>query len=394
MSSATKVFENTKLLTRIFDFLDDESIRNAFIKRPNKQILIYGQVQSGKTAKIMEYIKKSNIRIKILMIQNSLSMLSQYERSLNTNKIKFYSVSQNNSWVIRRYLQMNYASNVVLIVMNNNYRRTALDEIVIKSKIRQYSLIMDESDLYHKNMKSTLLYKKATECVHVTATPFRSEYKGYFDDILVIPPKKEYIGLNKLDIKFIPDVVSEYETTMKILSDDFLKSKQGIMLINIHSRISGMEDMSRYLFARPSLLEVPIVMISSKNTLYFNKKTKELSKMSVSEIISGLEEHQHIILIANRLATRGINYSNLTYTRHLTHQIIKKTDSKTNFIQRCRILGNKEGVENKLKLYCLNCDENYFGEVLEKVENISKDNNVLKVGYVEKPPKLVRAKTM
>ena len=91
MFSATKVFENEKLLTRIFDFLGNESIRNVFIKRPNKQILIYGQVQSGKTAKIMEYIKKSNIRIKILMIQNSLSMLSQYERSLNTNKIKFYS---------------------------------------------------------------------------------------------------------------------------------------------------------------------------------------------------------------------------------------------------------------------------------------------------------------
>ena len=63
---SSKVFKNEKLLTRIFDFLGDDLIRNAFIKRPNKQILIYGQVQSGKTAKIMEYIKKSNIRIKIL----------------------------------------------------------------------------------------------------------------------------------------------------------------------------------------------------------------------------------------------------------------------------------------------------------------------------------------
>lgn len=398
-NNATKVFKNKKIVSRIFDFLGDDSIRNAFIKRPNKQILIYGQVQSGKTAKIMEYVKNSDIRVNILIIQNSLSMLCQYEKALNTNNIKFYSVSKNNIWVITNYLKMkSFTKNVVFIVMNNNYRRTALDVILMKNKNTEYSLIMDESDLYYQNIRTTSLYKKAQECVHVTATPFTSGYKGYFDNIMVIPPKKEYVSLKQLDIKFIPEVECQYKTTMNIISNDFLKSSEGIMLINIHTRISDMEDLCYNLYIKPSLLEVPIVMLSSKNTLYFNRKIKELPKMSVSEIITGLEEHQHIIFIANRLATRGINYSNMTFTRHLTHQIINHSKSKTNFIQRCRILGNKEGIKGKLKLYCLNCTEDYFNQILSKVDNISNNNEALRVGYVDKDkvkkPKLVRAKTM
>ena len=123
--------------------------------------------------------------------------------------------------------------------------------------------------------------------------------------------------------------------------------------------------------------------------------------MSISEVISGLEQHQHIIFVANRLATRGINYSDLSYSRHLTHEIIKKNDCKTNFIQRCRILGNKEGVREKLKLYCLGCDEYYFQTILQKIDRMENNVNYLKLGYVEPNtktkatlPKLARAKTM
>ena len=401
-SSSRKVFQNRKILSRVFDFLDDNNIRNEFLPTSNKQILIYGQVQSGKTAKIMEYIKNTNVKTKILMIQNSLSMLEQYERALNLNKIEFSSVSNSNiSLVVHHTKRVDL--NIVLLVMNNNYRRDALDIILSRVKISVYSLIMDESDLYYKNLTNNSLYKKANECVHITATPFSSGYKAYFDEVIVIPPKKEYISFDKLDIKFIPEVKCENTTTMNIIKKDFLKAKQGIMLITIHSRILQMEKLCSYLAKQSLLLNVPIVMLSSKNTLYFNKKIKELPRISISEVISRLEDHKHIIFIANRLASRGVNYSDLTYSRHLTHQIIKKSESKTNFIQRCRILGNKEGVIEKLKLYCLNCDEDYFKILLQKIDRIEKDVNYLKLGYVStddikskpKPKtKLVRAKTM
>jgi hypothetical protein len=215
----------------------------------------------------------------------------------------------------------------------------------------------------------------------------------------MIPPKKEYISFNKLDIKFIPNVDCEYKTTMDIIKKDFLNVTQGIMLITIHNRVLQMENSCDYLAKQKLLLNIPIVMLSSKNTLYFNNKIKELSRMSIPEIISKLENHSHIIFIANRLASRGVNYSDLNYSRHLTHQIIKKNDSKTNFIQRCRILGNKEGIREKLKLYCLNCDEDYFQTVLQKIDKMEKNVNHLKLGYmstdnIKSKPKLVRAKTM
>jgi hypothetical protein len=395
MSSASKVFQTKKILSRVFDFLGNDHIRNQFIPCSNKQILIYGQVQSGKTAKIMEYIKKCTNQISILMIQNSLSMLSQYERALRANNIKFCSISSNEIylavWFIKRY-----TSNLVLLVMNNAHRRDALDKVLHKTKISNYSLIMDESDLYYKNMRYTSIYKKASECVHVTATPFSTGYNAYFDEVIIIPPKKEYISFKKLDIKFIPEVENEYKTTLDIIRNDFLKKKQGIMLITIHNRVANMVSACHALSKQLLLIEVPIVMLSCKNTLYFNKKIKELPKMSISEIISGLDKHQHIIFIANRLASRGINYSDLTYTRHLTHQIIKHNDSKTNFIQRCRILGNKGDVKDKLKLYCFNCSENYFQDVIQKIDKLEENVDYLKVGYVPKTlkPSLDRSKTI
>ena len=62
MSSAKKVFQNRKILSKVFEFLGNDSIRKEFLPTFNKQILIYGQVQSGKTAKIMEYIKNTDIK--------------------------------------------------------------------------------------------------------------------------------------------------------------------------------------------------------------------------------------------------------------------------------------------------------------------------------------------
>lgn len=371
MNFATKAFQNKSIVSNIFSFLGNNCAQHSFIKRPNKQLLIYGQVQSGKTAKIINYITTNTNRVKILLIQNSLSMLYQYEISLRKNNIKYYSVCKNNISFVKQCISNNSIKNIVLIVMNNIHRRTALDMIVERRKIN-YSLIMDESDLYHDIIKHSNIYKKAKECVHVTATPFIRSYKRYFDDVDIISPKKEYFGLNKLDTKFIPNVECEYKTTTNIIDEEFLQTSQGIMLINIHTRLENMQNMARYLSNKANLLKIPIVMLSSKNVLYYNKKIKELQKMSVSEIISGLESHSHIIFIANRLSTRGINYSNLTYTRHLTHQIINKTLSKTNFIQRCRILGNKPNTD-KLKLYCLRCDEDYFNNIMKKVEAISKN---------------------
>jgi hypothetical protein len=359
---------------------DDEIIDLDIV--PQRKVLIYGRVQSGKTARIMQYIKESTISVKLLFIQNSLSMLSQYNIALKQNNIKCFIVSNPNIFQIIQHLELP-TQNVVLIVMNNTYRRSILDEILSRGIIHNYLLIMDESDLYHDYIRVTQLYQNASECVHVTATPFTKEYKNYFDEVIVIKPKDEYIGFDKLDITLIPDVdtIDMQKHIINITNNDFMSAPKGILLINVHSRINKMKELCTTLSRKKNLVDVPIVMLSSNSILHYNNKTKDLKKMTVSQIISGLEEHSHIILVANRLSTRGINFSNLTYDRHLTHQIIIQNQNKTNFIQRCRILGNKVGVKDKLKLYCLNCDELYFDEVLKRINKVESSPDDFKVMY-------------
>ena len=127
-NNATKVFQSRYILTQIFNFLGDDDIRETFLPTLNRQILIYGQVQSGKTSKIMEYMKNTKVTTKILLIQNSLSMLAQYERALSENKIAFSTISNPNiNSTISKMRLMD--KNMVLLVMNNNYRREILEII-------------------------------------------------------------------------------------------------------------------------------------------------------------------------------------------------------------------------------------------------------------------------
>ena len=362
----------------------DEEEEIIEIKPLQRKVLIYGRVQSGKTSKIMEYIKQkqTTISVTLLVIQNSLSMLAQYNLSLKQNKIKSFIVSRPNISKITQYMNSAENQKVVLIVMNNNYRRDVLSDVMSQTNVNDgYLLIMDESDLYYKSTLETDLYKNAAETVHVTATPFTSGYRKYFDEVIIIKPKPEYIGFDKLDVKLIPDVELNDmpKHIIPIIDNDFMHSREGIILVNVYSRIIQMKTLCATLGQKHNLRQVPIVMLSSKNILYYNGATKELGRMTVSQIITELEDYSHIILVANRLSTRGINFSNLSYTRHLTHQITSQNQSKTNFIQKCRILGNKTGVTHKLKLYCLNCSQCYYDNVLAKIAKVENKTKSFKV---------------
>jgi hypothetical protein len=188
-------------------FIDENDEIIDMDSKLQRKVLIYGQVQSGKTARIMQYIKQSSISVKLLFIQNSLSMLSQYNIALKQNNIKCFIVSRPNMGLILQHL-MSPTRDVVFIIMNNSYRRSIIELILAHRKIQDYLMIMDESDLYHDSISKSQLYKNASECVHVTATPFTKEYKKYFDEVIVIKPKDEYIGFDKMDITLIPDVFS------------------------------------------------------------------------------------------------------------------------------------------------------------------------------------------
>lgn len=375
-----QVFQNSAILNNIYSFIPKNDVSNTFQYEPNvpNKVLIYGQVQSGKTAKIIDYIKHSKHNIPtILCIQNSLTMLDQYHSAFARNGVKVYIINNPNTFYILRQLRL--GNNIVMLFMNNTYRKFILEDIIKSANLKRYILIMDESDSYHRQMNKTKLYNEATECVHVTATPFLKCYKNYFNQIISIQPKNEYFGLNKLDVKFVPDIEpNQYIPKIKdIIKNDFMKTKNGIILINVYNLIEQMDFLATQLYKDQLIEDIPIVTISSTSTLYYGGQLKELGRINVSRIISGLDSHKHIILIANRLSSRGINYSDEKYTRHLTYQITVKNNNITNFIQKCRILGNKVNQVDKPRLYCFNCDEEYFEKLLVRIDCMSNGSHSL-----------------
>lgn len=395
MNSTQFVFNNKDLTTEIFSYVADIELSHHFknnlhenyekiIKFNNenpKTTLIYGQVQSGKTKKIIEYIKNSFIKIKILLVQNSLSMISQYELKFKNENLKYFVVCQQNIKKISEYICKNFCKNIILVVMNNSYRISALNSIIKQLKMYNYMLLMDESDLYFRQIKISKLYNDAYECVHITATPFLNSYNNYFDKFINIIPPTNYLGINNLNILDIQTDDNENSINNninKILLDDFLKSNEkSMMLINVYNKINEMENLARFLKNKNELINVPIVLLLSDIKMYYNGKIKHLSKSSVSEIITQLVHHKHIILISNRLSSRGINYSDINYTRTLTHQISINNENKTNFLQKCRIMGIKPTSNtsntvdtSKYKLYVFNYSSKMHAKIIGKINSV------------------------
>jgi len=96
-----------------------------------KRVLIYGHVQSGKTKEIINFIKTTHGR-KVLVIQNSLLVLSQYMQRLTAERIDFQVISKETEKI----------NHDVIIIMNNNHRYNYFKKFCID----KYILLLDESD--------------------------------------------------------------------------------------------------------------------------------------------------------------------------------------------------------------------------------------------------------
>jgi len=107
---------------------------------------------------------------------------------------------------------------------------------------------------------------------------------------------------------------------------------------------------------------------------------------NIQKIIDKFSENSHVILIANRLSNRGLNYTNSGYSRFITHQVSRSMTNYTNFIQKCRIFGIRKNVQAKPIIYCLTNENRMqpnFSEVLKetikkKIENIVHQSEIVK----------------
>ena len=222
-----------------------------------------------------------------------------------------------------------------------------------------YTILMDESDITQNNP----LREKATSEIHVTATPFR--YKpNLFDKVQFIDKHPNYFGLDKVTLKSVP-----VDTSYLAIVRDFMASR-GILLINSFTRIESMKTIARELSsAYPT---VPVILLTNDKGVYMNRVLHRIRTTSINVLLDQFTDESHVIIVANRMATRGISFTNSARTTHITHQITK-TNTITGFLQKCRIFGVYSEQPN-LTLYL---NETFVRKV-EKYKKTIKDQEAIR----------------
>jgi hypothetical protein len=408
----SSVIKNHYLFSYIVSFLSDKNLKqlakgplgyliHEFVV-PTSHTLIYGQVQSGKTAKIIEYVKNYRSDLpKILVMQNSLSMLKQYTMCLKANNISYKVINKSSA-------KEELGQEKVLLTMNNKFRMSALSKYIDKNKYKfnNFNMILDESDQYLKNMSKNIIFNKAKHVLHVTATPFKYQtnlkYKSKFevDEVIMLKPKNDsYLGIN--DVKIIEKILPLPTTDSNILNEicniinlDFNLKSEGIMLLTCFRFVSVMRSSALSLSLRYT--RIPIIVLSTKTTVYLGGLTGVIKDNNVKNIFDKFKKYSHVIIIANRLSNRGINYTDSTYTRHITHQVLLASSNYTSFLQKCRIFGLRNQITIQPVIYCLvNNDKNlnFADKLKNKIQQLTnrlliKDEEVVKVKKVTTIQKL------
>ena len=389
----TKIINDKDIFTHIFQYLEKDDLKKICKQfrfnlhynyiYPTEHILLFGAVQSGKTAKIINFITsyKPNM-LKVFIIQNNLTMMKQMTNALKDNNILCKTILKANS-------KTNYNGEQVLIVIQNKYRINALHTYLKynANKINTYALIMDESDQYYDKIKNTYLVKHARYLLHVTATPYsyKNNFK-LFDNVVTIKPKDTYVGIDKIDIKTL--IAQNMSNAQKIahvtnvIKQDFIQKQHGLMLINCFNFILDMMDVAKIL--SNLYTSMPIVILSTKTLIWKNGKSYPFKLVTIQKLIDSLKNHKHIIFIANRYSNRGINYTDTSYQRSITHQISSQNNNHTNFIQKCRIFGNRTQIEYKPVLYCIAESNKYVETNLKRYLN--KVQTLVKPRYEQYKP--------
>jgi hypothetical protein len=304
----------------------DSDVYN-FILLHKRRILIYGQVQSGKTAAILDAIQKPlyDKLQKIIVIQNSLLVLKQYQQRLADAELDYQVIDRDSQDI---------HSNIIILM--NNKRRCAKFHKLVPNGVK-YVLFMDEVDSYEGGTHS--LTDAAVHEYYVTATPFRKAYKipYFFNTVQRVSAGHEYKGLHNITVEY------NDRSTISIV-DDFIRDiHTGMLLVNSYNRISEMKSIANILTRH--FRDVPIVLLTTERRIFYDGKVDNtftgLNSKSISNIIDCLNHFPHIIFIANRMSLRGLSYCSSDYTRHLTHQYsdFRKGITISNSLQRMRLFG-------------------------------------------------------
>jgi hypothetical protein len=122
--------------------------------------------------------------------------------------------------------------------------------------------------------------------------------------------------------------------------------------------------------AHPS---VPVILLTTDKGVYINRVFTPIRGNALNVLLDRYTNERHVIILANRMATRGISFSNSTHTTHITHQV-SKASTITGFLQKCRILGIYQDLP-QLNLYI----ESKFVRRVETYKRVIADREAIRV---------------
>jgi len=350
----------TEIMDEIVLYTGDPYVANVLknhisqyvLDRIEKNILIYGNVQGGKTSEIINYINENKWCQKVLVIQNSLLVLKQYEQRLKSKNIDYQIIDKNTKEINKN----------LVLVLNNKYRYNYFEKVEPK----RYILMLDESDQTIRSC-SIKTSNNIRKTVHITATPFNSTL---YNRCIKVPKNTNYYGVEDLNI----NLNCADDNTEQV--EKFLKTQTGIMLINKYSYVNEMAQLAEKLTLQ--FQNVPIVLLTSEKIMLLNNQKRYVKQKSISKIIDSLQEYKHIIFIANRLSNRGLSYVSSDYTRHLTCQITRIRTSVTSFLQSLRILGIYNCKKRlNLELVIDDHEEKLFEKHVKFLNNFNVEEKIL-----------------
>lgn len=302
--------------------------------------LIYGEIQSGKTSKIIEEVRIAKLPV-LLIIQNSRLVQRQYEQRFREAGVPLQVIHTSTKSITSR----------AVLLMNN---RSQMAKYMALNPFKTYAILLDESDLtqYHP------LRENASMEIHVTATPFRYKPKT-FDEIQFVETHPDYYGLDKVLLK----PISKEIDYLSIVSE--FRASRGILLINTFTRVEQMRTAAMNISsAHPT---IPVILLTTEKGVYRNRVFTRLRGNYLNRLLDTFTEESHVIIVANKMATRGISFSNSAHTTHITHQV-SNPSTLTSFLQKCRILGIYPNLP-QLTLYI----EESFVRKIQKYQRIVAD---------------------
>ena len=320
MNFPTEIIEQIVVETRDLRIADifKNYISEYIYDRMEQYILIEGNVQSGKTNEIVNYINNENHKYKVLVLQNSKLVLKQYITRFKNVNIRFQVITKHTKSIKEN----------LIILINNAQRYNHFQRL---NQNKPYILMIDEADMCI-NSCPLRGYKN----VHITATPynFKRKHLVEYDRVIRVPKNVDYYNFDQMQT-----IVND-NTAEAIF--EFLGTDNGMLLINRFSSITTMNTIADHMsnLFTISSFNIPIVVLTSVKKYYLNGECVRLPQnVSISHIIDKFKDYKHVVFIANRLASRGVSFVSSDYSRHLTHQITRIKTSMANFVQGVRLLG-------------------------------------------------------